>query len=103
MPDIGVPELLIIAVIVVLLFGPGKAADIGGALGKSIREFRKASREDESATPVQSSVGSPPSTPRPEAGTGSPVCPSCGASAGEAHKFCVNCGAQLSPAPSEVH
>ena len=30
MPDLGVPELLIIAVIVLLLFGPGKAADIGG-------------------------------------------------------------------------
>ena len=43
MPDIGVPELLIIAVIVVLLFGPGKAADLGGSLGKSIREFRRAS------------------------------------------------------------
>jgi sec-independent protein translocase protein TatA len=37
MPDLGVPELLIIAVIVLLLFGPGKAADIGGSLGKSIR------------------------------------------------------------------
>lgn len=47
MPDLGVPELLIIAVIVLLLFGPGKAADIGGSLGKSIREFRKATREDD--------------------------------------------------------
>ena len=49
MPDIGVPELLIIAVIVVLLFGPGKAADLGGSLGKSIREFRRASSADDDA------------------------------------------------------
>ena len=42
MPEVGVPELLIIAVIALVIFGPAKVADVGGALGKSIREFRKA-------------------------------------------------------------
>jgi sec-independent protein translocase protein TatA len=41
--------LLIILAIVLLIFGPGKLGDVGGALGKSIREFRKSSHgEDES-------------------------------------------------------
>lgn len=43
MPSLGVPELVIILVIVVLVFGVGKLGDVGGALGKGIREFKKAS------------------------------------------------------------
>lgn len=43
MPQLGVPELIIILVIVVLVFGVGKLGDVGGAMGKAIREFRKAS------------------------------------------------------------
>ena len=49
MPSLGMPELLIILVIVMILFGAGKLADIGGALGKGIREFRKASNEAKEA------------------------------------------------------
>ena len=49
MPTLGVPELIIILVIVLILFGAGKLADIGGALGKGIREFRNASNEAEAA------------------------------------------------------
>ena len=49
MPSLGVPELIIILVIVLILFGAGKLADIGGALGKGIREFRNASNEAEAA------------------------------------------------------
>ena len=43
MPQLGVPELLIILVIIVVIFGVGRLGDVGGALGKGIREFRKAS------------------------------------------------------------
>lgn len=39
---IGWPEALIVLVIVLVVFGAGKLPQIGGALGKSIREFRKA-------------------------------------------------------------
>ncbi len=39
--SIGATELLIILGIVVLLFGAGKLSGVGGALGKSIREFRE--------------------------------------------------------------
>ena len=38
---LGVPELLIILVIVVLLFGPGRLGKIAGELGSGIRNFRE--------------------------------------------------------------
>ncbi len=37
----GWPEALIILVVVVIVFGVGKLPQVGGALGKGIREFRK--------------------------------------------------------------
>ena len=46
---IGPTELIIILVIVVLIFGVGKLGDVGGALGKSIREFKKGMGDDEKA------------------------------------------------------
>ena len=42
MPQLGVPELVIILVIVMLVFGVGRMGDVGGAVGKGIREFKKA-------------------------------------------------------------
>jgi len=47
MPHLGVPELLIILVIVILVFGAGKLPQIGGAIGKSIQEFRQATKKGE--------------------------------------------------------
>ena len=41
----GVPELLIILVIVVLLFGPGRLGKIAGELGTGIRTFREGLNE----------------------------------------------------------
>ena len=39
--DIGAPELLIVLVIVVLLFGPGRIGQVAGEIGKGIRNFRE--------------------------------------------------------------
>jgi len=44
---IGIQELLVILVIVLIIFGAGKLPEIGGALGKGIRNFKKSSREAE--------------------------------------------------------
>ena len=43
----GWPEALIILVVVLIVFGAGKLPQIGGAIGKSIREFRKAKAGEE--------------------------------------------------------
>ncbi len=45
MPTIGPTELIIILVIVLIIFGVGRLPEIGGAIGRSIREFREASKE----------------------------------------------------------
>lgn len=42
---IGPGELLLILIIALIVFGPGKLPEIGSALGRSIREFRRASNE----------------------------------------------------------
>jgi len=39
--DIGAPELIIILIIVALIFGPGRIAQLGRELGASIRQFRQ--------------------------------------------------------------
>ncbi|MDX2170289.1 MAG: twin-arginine translocase TatA/TatE family subunit [Deltaproteobacteria bacterium] len=39
---LGAPELVVILVVALLIFGPGKLPEIGGALGKGIRDFKKA-------------------------------------------------------------
>jgi sec-independent protein translocase protein TatA len=50
MSMIGVPELLVILVIVLIFFGAGKLPEVGRALGDGLRAFKKAQREvDEAA------------------------------------------------------
>lgn len=48
-PSLGVPELVVLLVIILIIFGVGRLPEIGGALGKSIREFRRASTGEDVA------------------------------------------------------
>ena len=52
---LGLPELLIILVIVVLLFGAGRLPQIGSGIGEGIRNFKNAMKEkdDKSVTPTK--------------------------------------------------
>jgi len=43
LPHIGMPELLVLLVIIIIIFGVGRLPEVGGALGKAIREFRQSS------------------------------------------------------------
>jgi len=86
---IGPFEGLIILAIVVLIFGVGKLADVGGALGKSLREFRKAAREpDEPEQPATAQTAAP-AAPQ----TTARQCTNCGAQLAADIKFCAECGA----------
>ena len=69
MPNIGPAELIIILVIAIVFIGPGRLPDVGAALGKSIREFRKASTDIAEATRVDAAPLPPAaSTTAPAAG-----------------------------------
>lgn len=59
MGPIGWPELIILLVVVLIVFGPGKLPDIGNAIGRGVKEFRKASND------LESSIRGEPSKPAP--------------------------------------
>jgi sec-independent protein translocase protein TatA len=92
--DVGPMELLLILAVVVIIFGVGKLPEVGGALGKSIREFRKATTETDGPPETNQAA---PETQRLVAGV---VCPGCGASNSAEASFCGHCGSQLKIAPT---
>lgn len=47
--NLGMTELILILVIALVVFGPGKLPEMGRALGKSIQEFRRATSEFQEA------------------------------------------------------
>lgn len=51
--SVGPAELIIILAIVVVLFGASRIGDIGGAIGRGIREFRREVREGEKEEPKE--------------------------------------------------
>jgi TatA/E family protein of Tat protein translocase len=63
MPTPGPLELVIILVIALLILGPGKLPDVGAALGKSIKEFRKASTDVQEAVSVNVDTSPMPAAP----------------------------------------
>ena len=80
MGSIGFPELLVIFVIALIVFGPRRLPEIGKALGQGINEFKRASKdlqnrlEEEieqdrqastTATPEAAAPANPPQTPPP--------------------------------------
>ena len=76
--NIGAPELIIILVIALLILGPGKLPEVGQALGKSIREFRKASTDIQESvkvetTPLPSQAASAQAAPAAPAAEQAPV------------------------------
>jgi len=84
---LGMPELIIILVIAVLVFGVGRLPEIGSSLGKAIKGFREASdkREPEPPAPTGEANGSAVRT-----------CPQCGHAVTAAAAFCAGCGKKLS-------
>ena len=102
---LGLPGLAIIAFIVVLVFGVGRLPEVGGAVGKGIREFRKASKDDEAAdasTVARVSASVAPDEPgTPAAATSDTIfCSECGGKNLRGAKFCAHCGHGITAAVS---
>ena len=50
MGSLGTPELVLILVVVILLFGIGRVARVGGEMGSAVREFRKGLKGEDEET-----------------------------------------------------
>lgn len=59
--NIGPGELLVILLLALIIFGPGKLPEVGRALGRTINEFRRATQEPPPAPPAPA----PDPTPAP--------------------------------------
>lgn len=96
-------HLIVILVIVLLIFGPGKLPELGKAVGDGLRELKKAtSNEDKEAAqlPAAATTTSTAAAPTPITAAQGPVatnrvCPSCRGVVPAADKFCGNCGASM--------
>jgi sec-independent protein translocase protein TatA len=74
MPVPGPLELIIVLVIALVILGPGKLPDVGAALGKGLREFRRASSDLQEAARVDATPASAPaSTPPAPAAPATPA------------------------------
>src|ERR1700738_696107 len=102
-------HLIVILVIVLLIFGPGKLPELGKAMGDGLRELKKATSGDEhrdaatTAATITTVVPAappspvvPPISPPPAApAMASRACPSCRNAVPVGDKFCGNCGATV--------
>jgi sec-independent protein translocase protein TatA len=79
---LGMPELLVILVIGLLVFGAGRLPEIGSSLGKAIKGFKEASEKREPE---------PPEAKEFKASAGK-TCPACGRAAQADAEFCPGCG-----------
>ncbi len=92
---LGPWELIIILLIVVVIFGAGRLSEIGGALGRGIREFRSATKDDvvdgttaATATTTTTAAVAPAEN----------KCASCGTVNPPSQTYCGQCGARLTRA-----
>jgi sec-independent protein translocase protein TatA len=75
-------HLIVILIIVLVVFGAGRLTEVGGALGKGIRDFRTNAEDKPAGGPAASANG---------------FCPSCGARVAQSDaRFCQQCGATVS-------
>jgi len=79
---LGLPELIVICVIALLVFGPKKLPDAGRAIGEAIRGFKSSVDGKE-----VESVGKP--------SLAATTCPGCGKPAGRDAVYCPSCGRAL--------
>ena len=77
-------EIVIFLIILVVIFGAGRLSQVGGAVGRSVREFRTAVQEDPKAAAAPPVPAVPPV-----------ICAKCQTANLASNKFCSGCGTPL--------
>lgn len=101
-------HLIVILVIVLLIFGPGKLPELGRAMGDGLRELKKATGSEDAAAKDAGTAAATTTaaTAAPVASTpaevtpitaATRVCPSCRGAVPVGDKFCGNCGSLMEP------
>jgi sec-independent protein translocase protein TatA len=98
-------HLIVVLVIVLLLFGPGKLPELGKAVGDGLRELKKATGGDESKdanTASATTTATPPTTTlvtpiNPPPALVTRACPTCRGAVPIGDKFCGHCGGVMEP------
>ena len=90
-------HLIVVLVIVLLIFGPGKLPELGKAVGDGLRELKKATGgEEKPAAAAETTAATATVTPISAAPTASMrTCPSCRGGVPAGDKFCGHCGTTL--------
>lgn len=86
MGNLGTPEIILILLVVLVLFGAKKIPELAQGLGKGIREFRRASSDIRGEIEHEFQTGENQRTAR---------CYACQASVPPNAKYCISCGASL--------
>jgi sec-independent protein translocase protein TatA len=90
-------HLIVILVIVLLIFGPGKLPELGKAMGDGLRELKKATsgdQEKETQAAASTAAATTTATVTPIA-SATRTCPNCRGTVAVGDKFCGNCGASM--------
>jgi TatA/E family protein of Tat protein translocase len=83
--------LLLLLVVVLIIFGPGKLPQLGKALGEGIRELKHATNEE--PVPERGGTEAPLAAPGASAAPETRTCPQCQTAVPIQDRFCGTCGA----------
>ncbi|MHB1007294.1 MAG: twin-arginine translocase TatA/TatE family subunit [Chloroflexota bacterium] len=109
--NIGPGEMILILVIALVVFGPGKLPEIGRSVGRSINEFRRATSDltrefsqsiDEVKQPFDELKGAVSGTTVNAAAVATATCPTCAAVNPVSNKFCKECGGRMVPEEATI-
>ena len=91
-------HLVLILAIIMIVFGAGKLPEMGGAVGRGIREFRKEVHDATDSDLESGRTSAVTSTATAERPQGSAFCTSCGERMPSSARFCPSCGASVAVA-----